>query len=251
MALPRPLWPYPRIVAHRGGGGLAPENTLAGLRLARNLGFRGVEFDVKLSSDAVPVLMHDDTLERTTAGTGRVQDRAAADLLALDAGSWFGNEFAGEKVPAFAAAIATCQQSGLWANIEIKPCPGREAQTGQAVARMTKLLWGGADPPPLLSSFSIPALEAARREAPGIPRGLLVEGVPPDWKQTLDRLECVSLHASWRGLSAQRVREVQSAGFGVLAYTVNDSQTALDLLGWGVDALVTDQLDQIGPYFAE
>ena len=251
MALPRPLWPYPRILAHRGGGGLAPENTLAGLRLARNLGFRGVEFDVKLSRDGVPVLMHDETLERTTTGSGSVRDWAAADLLTLDAGSWFGNEFAGEMVPALAAVSATCRQFGLWANVEIKPCPDREAQTGQAVARMTKLLWAGAELPPVLSSFSADALEAARREAPELPRGLLVEAVPGNWKQALDRLECVSLHVSWRHLSAERVKEVQSAGFGVLAYTVNDSETALDLLAWGIDALVTDQLDQIGPHFAE
>lgn len=251
MALPRPLWPYPRVVAHRGGGGLAPENTLAGLRLARNLGFRGVEFDVKLSRDGVPVLIHDETLERTTAGSGRVRDWAAAELMALDAGSWFGNEFAGEGIPAYAAAAATCREYGLWANIEIKPCPGREAETGQAVARMTKLLWAGADPPPVLSSFSVEALRAAHAEAPDVPRGLLVEAMPVDWKRTLDRLECVSLHAAWRHLSPERVKEIQSAGFGVLMYTVNDSEIALDLLSWGVDALVTDQLDQIGPHFAE
>jgi glycerophosphoryl diester phosphodiesterase len=251
MALPRPLWPYPRIIAHRGGGGLAPENTLAGLRLARNLGFQGVEFDVKLSRDGVPVLMHDETLDRTSAGSGPVRDRDAAELLALDAGSWFGNEFAAETIPAYAAAIATCRQYGLWANVEIKPCPGREPETGRTVARMTKLLWVGADPLPLLSSFSVAALEAARAEAPDIPRGLLLEAAAPDWKQTLDRLECVSLHAAWRHLSPERVKEIQSAGFGVLAYTVNDSEDALELLSWGVDALVTDQLDQIGPHFAE
>lgn len=230
---------------------MAPENTLAGLRLARNLGFRGVEFDVKLSRDGVPVLIHDETLERTTAGSGRVRDSAAAQLMALDAGSWFGNEFAGEMVPAYAAASAACRQYALWANVEIKPCAGRESETGQAVARMTKLLWAGADPPPLLSSFSVEALQAARTEAPDIPRGLLVEAATPEWKQLLDRLECVSLHAAWRHLSRERVKEIQSAGFGVLAYTVNDSEDALELLSWGVDALVTDQLDQIGPHFAE
>jgi glycerophosphoryl diester phosphodiesterase len=251
MPLPRPLWPFPRIIAHRGGGSLAPENTLAGLRVARNLGFRGVEFDVKLTGDGVPVLMHDETLERTTNGNGRVRDWLAAQLLVLDAGNWFGNEFAGETVPAFAAATATCRQAGLWANVEIKPCPGREAETGVAVARMARLLWAGAELPPLLSSFSVDALEAARREAPDLPRGLLVERIPQHWKQTMDRLECASLHASWRHLSPERTREVQSAGYGVLAYTVNDSETAVDLLDWGVDALVTDQLDQIGPQFAE
>lgn len=251
MSLPRPLWPYPRVIAHRGGGVLAPENTLAGLRLARNLGFRGVEFDVKLSRDAVPVLVHDDTLERTTDGGGEVAQALASALFELDAGSWFGNEYAGEPVPAFAAASALCKEIGLWANVEIKPCPGRDAETGRVVARMARLLWAGAPQPPLLSSFSIAALEAAQRESPELPRGLLMTRIAPDWKAAMDRLECVSLHAAWRSLDRERTREIQSAGFGVLAYTVNDSQTAVDLLDWGVDAIVTDQLDQIGPAFAE
>ena len=72
----RSNWPYPRVIAHRGGGVLAPENTLAGLELARNLGFEGVEFDVKLSEDGTPILMHDDTLDRTTDGHGPVSDLA-------------------------------------------------------------------------------------------------------------------------------------------------------------------------------
>ena len=82
-------WPWPRVIAHRGGGQFAPENTLAALRKGHALGFRGVEFDVMLSADAVPVLIHDETLERTTSGRGNVADTAAAVLTTLDAGAWF------------------------------------------------------------------------------------------------------------------------------------------------------------------
>jgi len=190
-------------------------------------------------------------LERTTDGSGRVADAPAEALFELDAGGWFANEYTGEPVPAFAAASALCKEIGLWANVEIKPCAGRDAETGRVVARMAKLLWGGAPQPPLLSSFSVAALEAAQRESPQLPRGLLVNEIPADWKAIMDQLECVSLHAAWRKLDRQRVREIQSAGFGVLAYTVNDSESAIDLLQWGVDAIVTDQLDQIGPRFAD
>jgi glycerophosphoryl diester phosphodiesterase len=250
MSLPRPLWPYPRVIAHRGGGLLAPENTLAAMRLARNLGFLGVEFDVKLARDGIPVLMHDDTLERTTDGRGRVADRPAEALFELDAGGWFGNEYLGEPVPSFAEASALCKEVGLWANIEIKPCPGREAETGRSVARLTAQLWRGAPLPPLLSSFSVAALEAAQREAPGLPRGLLADSIPKDWKARLDRLECASFNVAWRALSPQRIKEIQSAGFGVVTYTVNDSQAALELFDSGVDAVITDLLDVIGPQFA-
>jgi glycerophosphoryl diester phosphodiesterase len=250
MLTERPYWPYPRIIAHRGGGVLAPENTLAGLRHARNLGFEGVEFDVKLTHDAVPVLFHDDTLDRTTSGSGPVSDTHFDVLTRLDAGSWFGNEFSGEPVPAFAAASALCKEAGLWANIEIKPCPGRESETGRVVARMAKLLWSGAPLAPLLSSFSTKALEAARAEAPELPRALLCTDIPDDWQQWLDRLECVSLHVAHDRLTREMVERIQTTRRGVLAYTVNDSLAAVELLEMGVDALVTDQIDVIGPHFA-
>ena len=250
MLTERPYWPYPRIICHRGGGLLAPENTLAALRLARNMGFEGVEFDVKLSADDVPVLIHDDTLERTTDGSGPVADMLFDVITQLDAGSWFGNEYSNEPVPAFAAASALCKEAGLWANIEIKPCPGREQVTGRIVARMAKLLWSGATHPPLLSSFSTDALAAAQAEAPQLPRALLCEDLPDDWEHTLDHLECAALHAAFDKLSKDAVAAIQATRRGVLAYTVNDSLDAIDLLEMGVDALITDQLDVIGPNFA-
>ncbi len=250
MLTDRPYWPYPRIIAHRGGGVLAPENTLAALRYARNLGFEGVEFDVKLTADNVPVLFHDETLERTTDGSGPVADMLFDVITQLDAGSWFANEFASESVPAFAAASALCKEIGLWANIEIKPCPGRDHETGRIVARMTKLLWSGAMRPPLLSSFSTEALRAARTEAFELPRALLCEAIPNDWEQTLERLDCVSLHVRSDQLSADAVAAIQATRRGVLAFTVNDPLDAVDLIEMGVDALVTDQIDVIGPHFA-
>jgi len=250
MLTERPYWPYPRIIAHRGGGLLAPENTLAALRHARNLGFDAVEFDVKLSADDVPVLFHDDTLDRTTDGSGPVADILFDVITQLDAGSWFGNEFAGEPVPAFAAASALCKEAGLWANIEIKPCPGREQITGRIVARMAKLLWSGAALPPLLSSFSTDALAAALAEAPELPRALLCTDLPENWEQSLNRLQCVAMHVAFDRLSKDAVAAIQATRRGVLAYTVNDSLDAVELIEMGVDALVTDQLDVIGPHFA-
>lgn len=250
MLTDRPYWPYPRIIAHRGGGLLAPENTLAALRYARNLGFEGVEFDVKLTSDDVPVLLHDDTLDRTTDGSGAMADMRFDIVTQLDAGSWFANEFAGESVPAFAAASALCKEAGLWANIEIKPSPGEERKTGRIVARMAKLLWSGAALPPLLSSFSLEALNAARQQAPELPRALLCKEIPEDWEASCEALDCVAMHVAFDQLTADAVAAIQATRRGVLAYTVNDTLAAVDLIEMGVDALVTDQIDIIGPHFA-
>jgi len=249
MTSQRPYWPYPRVIAHRGGGALAPENTLAALVLARKLGFRAVEFDAKLSRDGKVILMHDDTLDRTTNGTGPVAEKNYDILSRLDAGGWFGNEFTGEPVPALAAATALCRQTGLWANIEIKPCPGRDKETGAAVAREVRLLWSGADLLPVLSSFSVEALEAAKAHAPDIPRGMLFDELPGDWLSVIRQLDCVSLHANYRTLDKDLVEEAHGAGIGVLAYTVNDSEDALDLTQCQVDALCTDALESITPAF--
>ena len=111
----------PRWFAHRGGGTLAPENTLAGIRLAARMGFKAVEFDVMLSADGTPVLIHDETLERTTSGAGRVCDTSDDALFLLDAGN-------GERIPRFSEAAALCREYGLLANIEIKPASNDRLQ---------------------------------------------------------------------------------------------------------------------------
>ena len=243
-------WPYPRVIAHRGGGCLAPENTLVAIRTGAQRGFAGVEFDVMLSRDAVPVLIHDETLERTTNGAGAVANAAWAELAPLDAGSWFGAAFAGEPLPRYADAARLCVDLGLWANVEIKPSDGYERDTGNIVAAMSAELWRAAPVGPLLSSFSIDALVAAATAAPGFPRGLLVEAIPEDWRDTAARLGCVSLHCSVRHLTRAQARAVRDAGFGLLCYTVNDPATARELFDWGVDTVVTDRLDLMPPGLA-
>jgi glycerophosphoryl diester phosphodiesterase len=243
-------WPYPKVVAHRGGGRLAPENTLAAIRFGAALGFEGVEFDVMLSRDGMPVLIHDETLKRTTGRRGRVAQTDFATLETLDAGAWRGRRWRGERIPSLAAAGALCRELGLWANVEIKPATGHARATGAAVARLARELWRGAATPPLLSSFSIDALLAAKRVAPELPRGWLVGRVPQNWRETLAALECVALHCHYRGLTAALAGEIHAAGYAILCWTVNDRRTAGKLLRWGVDCLVTDALKRIGPAFA-
>lgn len=225
---------------------MAPENTLAGLRIAASLGYRGVEFDVMLSADGTPVLIHDETLERTTDGRGRVADASDAELARLDAGSWHSAQFAGEPLPSFGDAAELCLALGLWANVEIKPSAGREAETGRKVALEARELWAGAAPP-LLSSFSLAALEAAREAAPELPRGLLFEAPPPDWQRAFRRLACHSLHCSRQCLTPQLFDEARAADIPLLVYTVNDPEDAGLLLRQGVAAIFTDRIDLLAP----
>jgi len=240
-------WTFPRVLAHRGGGSLAPENTLAGLQTAAEQGFRGVEFDAKLTRDGVAILMHDDTLDRTTNGAGPTAQADWAALEHLDAGGRYAPRFRGEPIPTLAAALKLCAQLRLWANVEIKPCPGRESETGTAVAHQVLEHLPRAGALPLLSSFSPAALEAARDVAPQLLRGLLVERAPDDWCEQMQRLGCFSLHCEQRAATAALRRDAAAAGYPMLCYTVNRPGVARRLLSLGVSAIVTDRLDLIAP----
>jgi glycerophosphoryl diester phosphodiesterase len=237
----------PRLIGHRGAAALAPENTLAGFRKAAEAGVRWVEFDVRLSRDGRCVLLHDDTLERTTSGKGRADGFSLQELGGFDAGAWFGPAFAGERVPSFEATIDLLAAVGLGANVEVKPGPGAEAATGRAVAEILRASWPKSLPVPLVSSFKEAALEAVRAAAPELPLGLLVSDVPPDWRARAERLGCVTLHCNHKRLGPAQARAIVEAGFPLLTYTVNDPARAETLYGWGVTTIITDCPDRLLP----
>ncbi len=245
-------WHYPRLIAHRCGGALAPENTLAGLEIAARLGVKAVEFDVMLSADGVPLLIHDETLERTTTGTGAVADQTAAALRLLDAGRRHHPAFAGERIPTFQEALAYCARLGLAANVEIKPATGHEVATGQAVAEAL-LAWFHDEqaryahaPPLLFSSFSQPALVAANQAgvaAAGLPCALLFEDVPAGWQDCLHDSGCRFLHCDAARLDVRRLAEIHAAGVTLACYTVNSDTQAQRLYASGVAAVFSDRPD--------
>ena len=241
-------WPYAAVVAHRGGGTLAPENTLAAVAEGYRRGFRAIEFDVMLARDGVPVVLHDPYLGRTVAGSGNVSDYDAAELAAMDAGNWFSAHDAGEPVPLFAAFAQHCQDHGIWMNIEIKPAPGHDTPTGATVARMAAELFAGASPSaPLLSSFSMAALAAARDAAPHLARACLFDALPANWLEQARALGAVAIHLNHKHLTAAQAGAVKAAGFGLLCYTVNRPERAAALRAWGVDCVCTDRIDLFPP----
>ncbi|WP_017349973.1 glycerophosphodiester phosphodiesterase [Pantoea sp. A4] len=241
-------WPYPHIVAHRGGGKLAPENTLAAIDVGAEYGHTMIEFDAKLSQDNHIFLLHDDTLDRTSDGWGVAGDLPWNKLQQLDAGGWYSATFSGERLPELAAVAARCLQHGMMANIEIKPTTGVETETGRQVAQAARQLWQGQTDP-LLSSFSYEALEAAMQAEPDLPRGLLLDEWHDNWEEMTSALKCVSLHLNHRLLNAERTAAIKQAGLRILVYTVNSPERASELLAWGVDAICTDRIDIIGPDF--
>ena len=221
------------------------------MKVGHAQGFRAVEFDVKLAADGVAILMHDPALGRTAPGNAEVRSLNYDELAALDVGAWHSAQFAGEPVPRLTDIAAWLQRHDMLANIEIKPCPGREVDTGIIVGGLSRDLWLCADTQPLVSSFSIPALRAARQVAPGLALGLLVKDVDDTHYRCLDELQCVALHCRHALLSAERVAALHNRGFRVLTYTVNDIDRARTLFGWGVDGVFTDRLMEMRAAFPE
>ena len=235
----------PPVIGHRGAAAAAPENTLAGMRMARELGARWVEFDIRLSADGQCIALHDDTIDRTSDGRGEAVHLSFAALRRYDAGAWFDKRFAGERIPSFAEVIDLLGTLGLGANVEIKPAAGQEAATARAVAATLQDTWPAHLPPPLLSSFSPVALAVARDAAPGIARGHLFGRLTANWRAEVERLGCTTVHCDERRLDRATARAVIADGYPLLAYTVNRPERARELLGWGLSAVFTDCPDRI------
>jgi len=248
-------WPYPRWIAHRGAGKLAPENTLAAFRLGAQHGYRMFECDAKLSSDGVPFLMHDATLNRTTNGAQALGATASptggdhpwAALSQLDAGAWHSRSHAGEPLPTLENLARYCIANGYFLNIEIKPTPGVEEKTGQVVGEHAARLWQGQAVLPLFSSFRPEALAGAQETAPHIPRALLLDTL---WDGCFDQaraLGCAAIvcnHALW---NKALVAQVHGWGMRTLSYTVNDDWAAQRLIALGTDGIITDRVDFFSP----
>jgi len=241
-------WPFPRWIAHRGAGKLAPENTLAAFRVGASHGFRAFECDVKLSADGVPFLLHDATLQRTTSARGAAAALPWAELSRLDAGGWHSRAFAGEPPPSLGAIARFCLRNGFALDLEIKPSPGQERETGRVVAAMAAALWSAPGSPPLLlTSFEPSALEGARETAPQLQRGLLLDALRPDWLAEATALGCVAVVTNYSVMDAGVLAALHGAGLRGLVYTVNDPAEARRLDALGIDGIVTDAVDRFSP----
>lgn len=260
-------WTFPqKLLAHRGCGTLYPENTLVAIQHGfKQYGYNAVEFDVMLSKDSVPMLMHDEVLDRTVRNTvhqGKVFNQLdASELKQVNAGLWFNekyphldlNKLETVCIPTFESVLEFCSSNDIWMNIEIKPVKGMEKETGKAVAELTAKYFP-VDTKltlPLFSSFSYDAMLAAMDAAPYIPRAYLMKSVKEDseWATKLKVLKAVSLNCDHICLTKDIVQEVKNDGlYNLFCYTVNCIERAQELKAWGVDAICTDRVDLFTKY---
>jgi glycerophosphoryl diester phosphodiesterase len=237
----------PPVIGHRGACGSAPENTMSSFTLAVLLGIPWVEFDVMLAACGTPIIFHDESLERTTNGHGYVGDYTYTYLRTLDAGSWFDASFSGERIPTLAQLAAFLVETGLRANVEIKPLPGQDEQTVIETLKVLSAYFPENSPSLLFSSFSIPTLRYLRSVAPHCNMGLLMHEWLPDWRQLAESLNCMTVHVNNELLTEAVMKELKAAGKPVLSYTVNEAGRANTLFAWGLSAVFSDYPDRIFP----
>lgn len=251
-ASPRMASALPSVIGHRGAKAVAPENTLASIRAAQALGCTWVEVDVMLTKDLVPVIHHDNTLDRCTDGKGNLWDYNIDELERLDAGSHFASEYAGERIPRLTALLQCCRDLNLGLNLEVKhvterspdvPTASEQAmeETLAHVVCDTIETFGVRPCELVFSSFSRPAIAILRSRLPQFQCAFLVEKIPDDWFAFMTRHNCVSLNFGWNEEENTRER-IQECARNVLcySYTVNDGAVARQLLSWGVSGVFSD-----------
>ncbi len=233
------LGAIPRVIGHRGAAAHAPENTLESIRCAAAFGAGMVEVDVQLTRDEVPVIMHDDTLDRTTSGTGPVYDRTWKEIRELDAGSPFGRAFAGEHIPTLQDVLVLCRELEIGLNVEIKPYPGTDVRTAE-IALSALDAFGPLKGPLLVSSFSVESLRTAHKLAPHLPLGYLIYDRPDDWAAIANEVNAATLNFDHTRETSRTIAAYAATGRPLLSYTVNTAERARELFALGVAGVFTD-----------
>ena len=238
MQSPHNLSFIPPVIAHRGARNTAPENSMAAFEAACAQGAAWVETDVKITHDGIPILMHDDTLDRTTNGRGAVAEKTWSEIQNLDAGN-------GQRIPLLTDLLQMAIGKYLHLNLEIKPCPGRTQATAMVILIEASKMWPDDHPAPLISSFETEALTIAARLRPDWPRGLLLDGWHENWPELVRLTEANTINLDATTLTQQRVEQLKTANIPILAYTVNDPARAKELIGWGISAVFSDNPSEI------
>ncbi len=226
------------IISHRGAAALAPENTLAAMRLAFDQGVDFVEADLHLTADGVPVLMHDPTLDRTTTGRGTVASHSLDQIRALDAGSWFGSDFAGEPVPTLEEFLDELAPTNSRALIELKGTWSDE-QVANAVAMLQERYLVDRV---AFESFEVENLERLALLAPEYARVMLTR----DWgRATLETATALKVSAiGARNKVFERdfelIDEARVLGIGTMVYTLNTEKQWAKARSRGIDLVITD-----------
>ena len=241
MSYPKDIGPRPdQVQAHRGASAIAPENTISAFRAAAEQGARWVELDVALLSDGTLVVIHDDTVDRTTSGTGSLGELTREDLDRLDAGKWFDPRFADEKLPTLADTIKALGEFGLNANVEIKQHKHHKSLSQLVEAVQSDISKRSASTDIMISSFDAEALKAMHALEPELEMAMLWVRPPEDWQEKLNAIPATTIHMHYKALSIGLLEQANAAGVKVRAWTCNNPVELLSFWGAGLEGVITD-----------
>ncbi len=227
------------VIAHRGASQDAPENTLVAFRLAYEQGARWIEFDVSRLGDGTLAIHHDQTLDRCTDRTGPLSQLTSADLAGIDAGSWFGAQFAGEPLATLKQTLDLIDETGFSANLEIKPRGASPEPMARAVAQaLDARPWARTNI--LVSSFDLGVLTALRKLMPDQPLAMIYRNPPADWPEILSTLGASSLHMRYQHLTADILTQARKHGFHIRVFTINDPARIEPFRTTGLAGVITD-----------
>lgn len=232
----------PVVYAHRGASAHAPENTLAAFRKGLEMGANGIETDVQLSKDGEVVIIHDMTLERTTNGSGYVRDHTLEQLQSLDAGAWYGEHFAGERIPTLGELFDLVRDRDIVINIELKnskfPYKGLEERV------MELIIEAELEERIILSSFNHGSLTHCKNINPNITTGMLYQNSLYKLWAHVRRVKADALHASFPNVNKRMVDKAHMNGLMVNVWTVNERADMKSLLHSNIDGIITDFPDR-------
>ncbi|WP_409302429.1 glycerophosphodiester phosphodiesterase [Peribacillus sp. SCS-155] len=226
------------IFAHRGSKGTRPENTMAAFMEAEKSGADGIELDVHLTSDGVPVIIHDETLDRTTTSTGRVEKLTLADIKEVDAGVKFSGEYSGERIPTLKEFFDWIYNKNLLINVELKNDVVAYKELEEKVIRLIREY--NLEQRTILSSFNHESIRKLKALAPDIERALLFENLPDDYERLLTEAKEAGFHPKAKGLTAEIVSAAKKQGYKVRPWIANKPEDMKRLAEYGVDVIMTD-----------
>ncbi len=232
------------LIGHRGVAAHAPENTLAGIRLAKLMNLDWVEIDVRMTRDHHLVIIHDESIARTTNGLGHINELTLEYLEQFDAGAWFSNDYAEEKIPSLAQALDLILSLDLKVNLEIK-CENdvNENYLLNFARRLTQELavhWPAHAPPVLVSSFNHPFIHYYREMNPEKPVGLLTNEIHDHLIDSANSMNNCAIHCNYKFLNEEIMAKVVKHDIPMLVYTVNDPAIGNQLLEQGAFGVFCD-----------
>ena len=234
----------PKFIGHRGACGIAPENTMSSMLKAKTLGLNFVEVDVKITKDKVPVLLQDETLDRTTNGSGLCCDFTFNELQKLDAGIWFNENYKNEKILSLDKCIDFVSNNQMGINIELKPNLGKEKENVISVKKILETKKNINKY--FISSFDKLSLKYASEILSGIPRGYLINNNHTSLSEIVkicNKYNCFSIGLNIDYLNSEIVKFFKKNNLVVTIFSVNEINIAKNIFSWGADSVFTDRPD--------